>query len=95
MKGKRSWGTKGKQQYLHFKKRCLNRIGFELSKTTYDELIKCIQSDDPDPEIKERYNLEFIQKQSNRVSEYRITVLNKKYRIVYDKKTKRIVTILW
>lgn len=66
----------------HFQRRSLERIGVLLDDK---ELVKKIQANE----------LEFVERQSNRVSVFRYKFREKSYRLVYDKTRKQIITILF
>ena len=72
---------KKKAQQIHFFHRCLQRIGFVLDE---NNLIKKIQSGE----------LDFIKRQSNRVTIWRYYVKDKSYQVVYDKVRKQVITVL-
>lgn len=75
-------GSKKKAVKKHFYKRSLERVGVLLNEK---ELVRKIQNQE----------LEFIERQSNRKTVYRLEYLGKFYRIVYDKDRKQIITILY
>ncbi len=74
--------NKKKAIKTHFQRRSLERIGVLLDEK---ELVKKIQNN----------KLEFIEKQSNRISVFRYEYNNNFYRLIYDKTRKQIVTILF
>lgn len=74
--------SKKKAIKSHFQRRSLERIGVLLDEK---ELVKKIQNN----------KLEFIERQSNRITVFRYKYQNKIYRLVYDKTRKQIVTILF
>lgn len=74
--------SKKKAIKLHFQRRSLERIGVLLDEKA---LVKKIQNNE----------LEFIERQSNRITVFRYKYQNKIYRLVYDKTRKQIVTILF
>lgn len=74
--------NKKKAIKVHFQRRSLERIGVLLDEK---ELVKKIQNNE----------LEFIERQSNRITVFRYKYQNKIYRLVYDKTRKQIVTILF
>lgn len=74
--------SKKKAVKKHFYKRSLERVGVLLNEK---ELVRKIQN----------HELEFIEKQSNRKTVYRLEYLDKTYRIIYDKDRKQIITILY
>lgn len=73
---------KKEAQRKHFEKRSLQRVGIVLN---HKELARKIRNNE----------LEFIERQSHRVSIFRFEYLGEFYRIVYDKERKQIVTILY
>lgn len=74
--------TKTDNQKIHFQVRCLQRLGFLVD---HDELVQLIQNG----------KLDLIEKQSNRVSKFLWKHNGKQYVLVYDKKRKRVVTIMY
>lgn len=66
----------------HFKRRSLERVGVLLDEK---ELIRKIQNNE----------LEFVERQSNRVTVFRYSYQGKFYRLIYDKTRKQIITILF
>ena len=85
MKSKKS--LKSKNIKRHFRHRCIQRLGFPLNNK---ELVKKIHNFDPTDKT-----LKFYKKQSlsRTVWIYQNELNNRKYRIVYDKNRKEIVTI--
>lgn len=75
-------GSKKKSVKKHFFKRSLERVGVLLDE---QELVRKIQNAE----------LEFVERQSNRRTVFRTEYNGKKYRIVYDKLRKQIITILF
>ena len=75
-------GSKKKNAKKHFQKRSLERVGVLLNEK---ELVRKIQN----------HELEFVERQSNRKTVFRLKYLDKTYRIVYDKQRKQIITILF
>ena len=73
--------NKRKAIKTHFQRRSLERIGVLLDEK---ELVKKIQNNE----------LEFIERQSNRVTVFRYEYRGNFYRLVYDKSRKQIITIL-
>ena len=73
--------SKKKQVKKHFQKRSLERVGVLLNEK---ELIQLIQHN----------KLEFVERQSNRVTIFRYSFMNSVYRLVYDSMRKQIITIL-
>ena len=80
MKKKKVRRTKGDSQKIHFQVRCLQRLGFLVD---HDYLVSLIH----------QHKLEFLGRQSNRVTKWLWERGDKKYILVYDKERKRIVTI--
>lgn len=74
--------SKKKAIKTHFQRRSLERIGILLDEK---DLIKKIQNNE----------LEFVEKQSNRVTVFRFSYQDKIYRLVYDKTRKQIITVLF
>lgn len=74
--------SKKKTVKKHFFKRSLERVGVLLDE---NDLIRKIQN----------HELEFVERQSNRKTVFRLEYHDKKYRIVYDKVRKQIITILF
>lgn len=74
--------NKKKSVQSHFFRRSIERVGVLLNEK---ELIRKIQNNE----------LEFVERQSNRVTVFRYEYNGKKYRLVYDKNRKQIVTILF
>ena len=74
--------SKKKAIKTHFQRRSLERIVVLLDEK---DLIKKIQNNE----------LEFIEKQSNRVTVFRFCYQDKVYRLVYDKTRKQIITVLF
>lgn len=77
--------SKKKCQQDHFSKRCIDRIGYQLTQTTVEKIIQDIQEG----------KLEFVEKQSNRISKFKYEVLDKSFILVYDRQRKTLVTILY
>ncbi len=73
---------KKEAQRIHFEKRSLQRVGIILNRK---EIIRKIHNQE----------LEFIERQSNRVSLFRLIHEGTAYKVVYDKERKQIVTILY
>lgn len=74
--------SKKKSVKKHFFKRSLERVGVLLDEK---EIIRKIQNQE----------LEFVERQSNRRTVFRIKYLGTKYRVVYDKIRKQIITVLF
>lgn len=74
--------SKKKAVKKHFQRRSLERIGVLLNEA---ELVRKIQNQE----------LEFIERQSNRKTVYRLEYLGNFYRIIYDKNRKQIITVLY
>lgn len=75
-------GNKKKAVKKHFFRRSLERVGVLLDE---NDLIRKIQN----------HELEFVEHQSNRKTVFRLEYNGQKYRIVYDKVRKQIITILF
>lgn len=73
--------SKKKCQQMHFMNSCLNRVGEMVDRK---EVIKMIQE----------HKLEFLKKQSNVITKYKIRINEKDYMVVYHKKNKEVVSIL-
>ena len=73
--------NKKEAQRKHFERRSIERVGVLLNQK---DLVQQIQSG----------GLEFIERQSNRITLYRLNHLEKFYRVVYDKNRKQVVTIM-
>lgn len=73
--------TKSHNQKKHFYRRNLERIGVILDEV---ELVKKIQSG----------RLQFLQRQSNRVTVWLYEFLDKQYKVIYDNRTKNVVTVI-
>jgi hypothetical protein len=74
--------SKKKALKAHFERRSIERIGVLLNEK---ELIKKIQANE----------LEFVERQSNRVTVFRYKFKGENYRLVYDKTRKQIITVLF
>lgn len=72
--------SKKKAVKIHFQKRSLERVGVLLNENAIVGLIQ-------------ENKLEFIERQSNRITVWRYVFMDKIYRVVYDKQRKQIVTI--
>jgi len=72
-------------QIRHAKHRFKVRLGVRLTPKMYAGLIQSIQDGDA----------ELVEKQSNRVSIFAMEINDQKVRVVYDKNTKAIVTVLY
>lgn len=81
---------KSKAQWMHVRRRCLQRTGVEMTHRLNDQLIGKISNGYP--------VADFVEKQSNRISVWDIKheVNGEKivFRAVYDKMRRNIVTIL-
>ncbi len=75
---------KRRAQRIHAKKRFLERTGHELLTADLEAIILQIQQG----------RAVFVKKQSNRVSHWEVDHQGTPLRVVYDKSTKQIVTIL-
>lgn len=89
-KKKRKLIGKDRAQWIHVRKRCLQRTGIEMTKELSNQLVSKITTGHPEAE--------FIEKQSNRVTiwdiKHEIDGEDFVFRAVYDKMRKNIVTIL-
>lgn len=90
MVAKKKLTGKDKAQWIHVKRKCLNRLGVEMTRELHDTLIKKIRIGSP--------GAEFVEKQSKRITvwkvEHKVGDKDIKFRVVYDKMRKNIVTIL-
>lgn len=77
--------SKSRRQRSHAKRRALTRIGVSLHEDFRRRIIRLIQ-DGQAP---------LVEKQSCRVSVFRISVEDKPVNVVYDRRTKEIVTFLY
>ena len=68
-------------QGTHFSIACLERVGMILD---HDYIVRKIQNKE----------LEFVDKQSNRITRWKYKVNDKEYILVYDKDRKQLVTII-
>lgn len=76
--------SKSKSERTHAKRRARERFGVNLSEPQFDALIKDIQDN----------KLEFIERQSNRVTVWRGMLEDKEAIVVYDSSRKEIVTFI-
>lgn len=76
--------TKSLAQYCHAKKRAFERLRMQLTPDRHRRLVYDIQNN----------RLEFVDRQSNRVSRWRFWFNGKESFVIYDKKRKSIVTFL-
>jgi len=76
--------SKKKAQQRHARKRFAERYGVVFDPRLERDFIQIIQSGDA----------RFVEKQSNRVSLFDITMGEEVFRVVYDKERKTIVTVL-
>ena len=72
--------TKKEAQKIHFIQRCAQRIGVLLDDK---EIVRKIQNNE----------LDFIRRDSHRVTIWRLNFMEKNYKVVYDKLRKQIITI--
>ncbi len=88
---------KSTSQLSHFKKRCVSRLGFELSNNTIQIIIKGIQSKATPEELfsNKLTDLAFVENQSNRITKWQIKYNDKLYYMIYDKQRKMVVTLLF
>ena len=81
---------KDKAQWIHVKRKVLNRLGIEMTRELHDALIRKIRAGSPDAQ--------FVEKQSKRVTVWKVkhNVAGEDivFHMVYDKMRKNIVTIL-
>ena len=89
MKGKKKKkvkanGPKAANQIYHVKKRFLERFGVSLSNEDLNSMIEKIQGQ----------TAVFIKKTSLRVTIWQVPLHGRLYEVVYDKRTKTIVTVL-
>lgn len=75
---------KRKSQKVHAKRRFIQRFGLFLSDQQYEQIVRDIQSQ----------KAQFIEKQSNRVTLWRVIVEDNEVVVVYDKERKSISTVL-
>lgn len=75
---------KRKAQLKHARRRFDGRFDIKLNDNEYLQLVNKIQ----------KGNAEFIERQSNRVTVWNVSYNDKVIRVVYDKRTKVIVTAL-
>ena len=68
-------------QQIHFRKACIKRVGQILDDQV---LVKSIQNQE----------LEFIDRQSNRITRWKYSHNNNDFMIIYDKDRKQVVTII-
>lgn len=77
--------TKKTSQSMHARKRAIERFGLKYNRFVRKELVKMIQNG----------KAEFIEKQSNRVSKWRILYDGRWIDVIYDGRRKTIVTFLY
>lgn len=77
--------TKKQCQWEHFKRRCVLRLGYEMSDGRIKQIIDDIQAG----------RLLFVEKQSNRVTKYKVNINGSDFVVVYDKQRKTLVTLLF
>ncbi len=77
--------NKKKDIQRHAYNRCWDRFGFCLGKQEQEELVSLIQS----------HQADFVEKQSLRITLWDVKYRDKSMRLVYDKKRKKIVTVLY
>lgn len=82
-------GEKNESQRRHFDQRCLERLGFRLTVEDKRNLRRAIS----DERIARILQVEFIAKESNRVSHWRVKIDGNRYIVVYDCLRKNLVTI--
>lgn len=71
-------------QRIHAKRRALERHGLQLNRFDLFEMVKLIQGQ----------KAEFVERQSLRVTVWRVPWGDRKLKVVYDKVRKNIVTVL-
>jgi hypothetical protein len=76
--------TRAEKQQRHAQKRAKERFNAELTPEYYDKLVQRIQTG----------KAEFVARQSNRVTLWRMYVHGKEAIVVYDKKRSKVVTLL-
>lgn len=76
--------SKKRCQYRHAKRRFLQRQGVEVSNGDLDSLVRIIQ----------RGEAEFVERQSLRITKWRVDVFGMPCVVVYDRSRKSIVTVL-
>lgn len=74
--------SKAKAQRRHLRRRIGERLGIEIDVSTMRRIVREIRSG----------SAAFVERQSNRVSVFRSAVADKPVIVVYDRKTKQIVT---
>lgn len=75
---------KAKAQVKHARRRFLERFGLRISDNGLREMVLQIQS----------ARAEFVRKESNRVSLWKVRYCGELFDVVYDKQRKNIVTVL-
>jgi hypothetical protein len=76
--------SKAKCQQAHARKRAMERYGIDLSRAKQEEIIGLIKAN----------KAQFVEKQSNRITVFRVVLDDKMFRVVYDKQRKSLVTVL-
>ena len=89
MKGKKkpkikACGKKAANQINHVKQRFVERFGLSLSNEDLSSMIKSIQNQ----------TAVFVHKKSHRVSIWQVPLSGRLFKVVYDKRTKTVVTVL-
>lgn len=79
--------TKTHSQRVHAKRRCLERYGESINRDDIQAIIRLIQSGDT-------RKAKLLERQSIRVSTWRVTFRDKDMRVVYDRTRKTIVSFL-
>jgi len=77
--------TKASCQRRHARNRALQRFDLELTRKDLDFLVQQIQDN----------KAKFVERQSHRVSVFKILYKEKDMKVVYDKQRKTIVTFLY
>ena len=76
--------SKRRCQYRHAKIRFIQRAGMLPERADFEDMVKQIQTG----------KAKFVDRQSKRVTRWRVDYAGKDRLVVYDKNTKQIVTIL-
>jgi len=86
MKKKKFLDNKKNAQSVHFKKRMIERYNIYFNNADKRQMIKDVQCNNKE--------VEFLYKQSNTKTVWRILIQNKNIPIVYDNKRQNLVTCL-
>jgi len=76
--------NKTKDMKRHFRVRCLQRLGENVSETEMLEIVDLIQKQEGT----------FVETQSHRISVWDVLFRSKTIRVIYDKTRKSVVTVL-